>query len=101
MARSSKLALVTLLAGLLSLASVGTVGADGPCTGYAREHCEQSAAQQAIPFTAADSSPTSDAPYTGIAREHYEMMQTWQLAVLDASAPIQVATDAPGFAFGL
>ena len=41
MTRSSKLALVTLLAALLSIA---TVGASAPCTCYAQERCEQMAA---------------------------------------------------------
>jgi hypothetical protein len=78
MTRRSKLALVTLLVGLSSFASVGTVSADTPCTGVVREHCEQLAAQQTLSFQVA--------PYTGVAREQYEVMQAGQFAALPVSA---------------
>jgi hypothetical protein len=78
MTRSSKLALVTLLVGLLSFASVGTVSADTPCTGIAREQCEQVVAQQSFSSQAGS--------YTGVAREQYEAIQTGQFAALPVSA---------------
>jgi hypothetical protein len=76
--RSSKLALVTLLVGLLSFACVGTVSADIPCTGFAREQCEQVVAQQSLSLQAGS--------YTGVVREEYEAMQTGQFAALPMSA---------------
>jgi hypothetical protein len=77
MTRRSTLALVTLLVGLLSFASIGTVNADTPCTGIAREQCEQVVAQQSLSLQAAS--------YTGVAREQYEAMQAGQFAVLPVS----------------
>jgi hypothetical protein len=76
MTRNSKLALVTLLAGLLSLASVGSASAAAPCTGYAQEHCEQvAAADDAILFYAEDAPPSVRLlPANGIAQEHFEAM---------------------------
>ena len=90
MTRSSKVALVTLLVGLLSLASVGTVGARTPCTGVAREQCEQSVADQAVTFHIAVASQTVAVPYLGVAREQYEanmVLGTVSADVASVAAP--------------
>ena len=86
MTRSSKLTLVSLFIGLMSLASVGTASADTPCTGVVREHCEWLAAQQSLTLQAA--------PYTGVAREQYDTIQAGQLAALPVSTVYE-----PGPAF--
>ncbi len=92
MTRSTKLALVTLLAGLLSFASIGTVSADTACTGKAQEHCEQMAtADDAILFHAAVAAPPVHIlSGNGIGQEHFEAMTTEQFTVFSvaASAPL-------------
>ena len=100
MTRSSKLALVTLLAGLLSLASVGTVSADTLCGARAQEHCEQmAAADDAILFQAAVA-PTSVHILSscGVGQEHFEAMMTAQFSVFSVGTPGSVATHLPGYA---
>jgi len=72
---SSKLALVTLLAGLLSLATVATVSAGPPCTGVAREHCEQMAsANDVTSFSVAAVAPVHVPNGNGMGQEHLEAM---------------------------
>ncbi len=75
MTRSSKLALVTLLAGLLSLASVATASADAPCTGKAQEHCEQmAAADDAIVYHIEAFAAVYTLAGNGMGQEHFEAM---------------------------
>jgi len=85
MTRSSKLALVTLLVGLLSLASVGTASATAPCTGFAQEHCEATASAQTA-FVALVHLP-------GYAQEQYEAMSVVNPELfIGAPAILSVAT---------
>ncbi len=100
MTRSSTLALVTLLAGLLSLASVGMVSADAPCTGYAQEHCAQmAAADDAILFHAVTvANPVHILAGNGMGQEHFEAMTTETLSVFAVAAPVPVAPHLPGYA---
>lgn len=100
MTRSSTLALVTLFAGLLSLASVASVSADAPCTGYAQEHCEAMVAATDI---ALFSDTLAPAPVhivsgRGIGQEHYEAMMTETVSVFAVGAPAAVAPHLPGYA---
>lgn len=91
MTRSSKLALVTLLAGLLSLASVGTVNADTTCTGFAQEHCAQmAAADDAIVYHIEAASPMHILSGNGRGQEHFEAMTTDQVTVFSVAAPTPV-----------
>ena len=95
MTRSSKLTLVTLLAGLLSLASVTAVSADTACTGYAQEHCEElAAADAAILFQAAIAvAPMHLLSGNGMGQEHFEEMATVNSELFgDAPAPSATAT---------
>ena len=99
MTRSSKLALVTLLAGLLSLASVGSVSADNLCTVWAQEHCEQmAAADDAILFHAAIAAvPVHVLSGNGMGQEHFEAMTAEPftlLSVTSLAAPVHL----PGYA---
>jgi hypothetical protein len=88
MTRSSKLALVTLLAGLLSFASVATVSADTSCTGYAQEHCElMAAADDAITYHIEAASPMHVLSGNGIGREHFEAMTADQVALFGIAEP--------------
>ena len=98
MTRRSTLALVTLLAGLMSLASVSAVSADSPCTGYAQEHCTQmAAADEAILFHAAIAPiPIHMLSANGIGQEHYEAMTTETVSIFAVSAP--AAPHLPGYA---
>jgi hypothetical protein len=100
MTRRSRLALVTLLAGLLSLASVGTVSADSPCTGYAQEHCEAMAAtNDAARFhTAVAPIPVHLLSASGVGQEHFEAMMTTQFSVFSVGAPGSVTAHLPGYA---
>ena len=100
MTRRSKLALVTLLTGLLSLASVGTVSASAPCTGYAQEHCEQLAAQEdALRFSAAVAPPPVHIlSERGIGQEHFEAMSVVDTRLFALAAPRPVAPHLPGYA---
>lgn len=97
---SSTLALVTLLAGLLSLASVGTVSADAPCTGYAQEHCEaRAAADDAIRFhTVEVANPVHVLSGNGMGQEHFEEMMAAQFSVFSVNTPGAVAPHLPGYA---
>jgi hypothetical protein len=79
MTRNSKLALVTLLAGLLSLVSVATVNADSPCTGYAQEHCEQMAAMNDVALFSV-TTPAHGLDARGIGQEHYEEIMAARVA---------------------
>ncbi len=77
MTRSSKLALVTLLAGLLSLASVASVSAYEPCDGQAENRCAViSAADEAIVYHIEAASPTHILSGNGTGQEHFEQMAT-------------------------
>lgn len=100
MTRSSKLALVTLLAGLLSLVSVASVSADTPCTGYAQEHCEAMASANDVTLFSDTLAP---APVhllaaNGMGQEHYEAMTTETVSVFAVGAPASVAPHLPGYA---
>ncbi len=91
MTRSSKLALVTLLAGLLSFTSFTAVSADTTCTGRAQEHCEQmAAADDAIVYHIAAVSPLHILASNGIGQEHFEAMTAEQFALFGISAPTPV-----------
>jgi hypothetical protein len=79
MARSTKLALVILFAGLLSFTSVAPVSANSQCTGFARENCEQTvAAEDAVIYrvetVVAARIPTGN----GYALEHLEAIVAGQ-----------------------
>ncbi len=88
MTRSSKLALVTLLAGLLSLASVGTVSADATCTGKAQEHCEQmAAADDAATYHIESIAPVHILSNRGVGQEHFEAMDAGQVTVFSVANP--------------
>jgi hypothetical protein len=92
---SSKLALVTLLAGLLSLASVASVGAgnSSPCTGYAQEHCEQmAAADDAIVYHIEAVSPMHILSGNGMGQEHFEAMDSGRVALFSVAAPAPMRT---------
>jgi hypothetical protein len=86
MTRSSKLALVTLLAGLLSLASAATVNANvgAPCTGYAQEHCEQMAAMNDVALFSV-AAPAHTLAGNGMGQEHFEAMSADQVAVFSVA----------------
>jgi hypothetical protein len=75
----SKLALVTLLAGLLSLASVGTVSADPPCTRTAQGNCAQMAADDAFVYRIEAASPAHIVSGNGMGQEHFEAMTADQV----------------------
>jgi hypothetical protein len=91
MTRSSKLALVTLLAGLLSLASVATVDAGAPCTGYAQEHCAQmAAADDAIVYHVEAFAAVHTLAGTGIGQEHFEAMSATQVTAFSVAIPTPV-----------
>jgi hypothetical protein len=97
MTRSSKLALVTLLAGLLSLASVATVDASvgSPCTGYAQEHCAQmAAADGAIVYHVEAFAAVHTLAGSGIGQEHFEAMSATQVTAFSVAIPRTVATGA-------
>jgi hypothetical protein len=100
MTRNSKLALVTLLAGLFSLASVGTVNAGAPCTGYAQEHCEAMATANDVTLFSDTIAPTPVHILSGrgIGQEHYEAMMTETVRVFAVAAPASVAPHLPGYA---
>jgi hypothetical protein len=91
---SSKLALVTLLAGLLSLASVASVdaGNSSPCTGYAQEHCEQMAADDAIVYHIEAASPMHVLSGNGMGQEHFEAMDNARVALFSVAAPAPMRT---------
>jgi hypothetical protein len=99
MTRSSKLALVTLLAALLSIA---TVGASAPCTGYAQERCEQmAAAHDTALFRIAEvASPVRLFPANGVGQEHFEAMESERLGLPGATlaAPGIVGSFIPRYA---
>ena len=99
MTRSSKLALVTLLAGLLSFASVVTVSADAPCTKYAQEHCEAMAAASDVTLFSAAIAPTPVHMLSsrGVGQEHFEAMTTETVSVFAVAAPA-AAPHLPGYA---
>jgi hypothetical protein len=87
MTRSRTFALVTLLVGLLSLASVATVNASvgSPCTGYAQEHCAQMAAMSdAALFGVA--TPAHTLAGNGMGHEHFEQITTVGTDLNDTSA---------------
>ncbi len=91
MTRSSKFALVTLLAGLLSLASVATVNADTTCTGYAQEHCEQmAAADDAATYHIEAIAPVHILSNRGVGQEHFEAMAADQVTVFSVANPTPV-----------
>jgi hypothetical protein len=92
MTRSSKLALVTLLAGLLSLAPAATVGASvgSPCTGYAQEHCAQMAADDAILYRVEAFVAMHALPGSGIGQEHFEAMSATQVTTFSVATPTPV-----------
>jgi hypothetical protein len=58
----------------LALASVATVSAGSPCAGYAREYCEQMAADDAIIYDIEAASATHILPVNGIGQEHCEKL---------------------------
>lgn len=99
MTRSSKVALVTLFAGLFSLVSVASVSADAPCTGYAQEHCAAMAAANDVALFSAAIAPTPVHLLSGrgIGQEHYEAMMTETLSVLAVATPAS-APHLPGYA---
>ncbi len=76
MTRKSKLALVTLLAVLLSLVPVSAVSADSGCagTGYAPERCEiVTMASDDVIFRITEvAAPAPLLTSTGVGQEHYE-----------------------------
>ncbi len=93
MTRSSKLALVTLLAGLLSLASVGTVSADTTCTGFAQEHCAQmAAADDAVVYHIEATSPVHILSGRGVGQEHFEAMDAGQVTVFSVAPDATTST---------
>jgi hypothetical protein len=95
MTRRSKLALVALLAGLLSLVPVTTVSADTDCTGYAQEHCEEMvAANDAILFRITEvASPVHLLGANGMGQEHFEAMSMAQPALFQIALSDTVATN--------
>lgn len=100
MTRSSKLTLVTLFAGLLSLVSVASVSAGAPCTGYAQEHCEAMVAATDIAIFSASVAPTPVhlLSSSGVGQEHYEGMMTETVRTFAVVAPALVAPHLPGYA---
>lgn len=74
MTRTGKVAFVTLLASLLSLAPVGTVSADTLCGTRAQEHCEQMAAGDAVIYHIETIAPVHILAGNGIGQEHFEAM---------------------------
>jgi hypothetical protein len=100
MTRSSARALVTLLAGLLSFASVTVVNAGSPCTGYAQEHCEaMTAANNATLFSAAIApTPVHILSGRGVGQEHFEAMTTETVSVFAITTPAPIAAHLPGYA---
>jgi hypothetical protein len=100
MTRSSTLALVTLLAGLLSLVSVASVSAGASCTGYAQEHCEAMATANDVTLFSDTIAPTPVHILSGrgIGQEHYEAMMTETVSAFEISAPVVIAPHLPGYA---
>ena len=100
MTRRSTLALVTLFVGLTSFASVVTVSANSPCTGYAQEHCEAMAAANSLTlFSAAIApAPVHMLSSNGVGQEHYEAMTTDTVSVFAVAAPASVTPHLPGYA---
>jgi hypothetical protein len=97
MTRSSKLALVTLLAGLLSLASVATVDASPPCTGYAQEHCEQMAAMNDVALFSV-AAPVHTLAGNGMGREHFEAMAAGNVSLFAIAARSPATDSLPRYA---
>ncbi|MHB8647304.1 MAG: hypothetical protein ACYDAR_16070 [Thermomicrobiales bacterium] len=90
MTRKSTLALVTLFAGLLSLASVATVSANAPCTGYAQEHCEQvNAAKDALLFQTVEvTAPVHILSGNGMGQEHFEALTVGEYTTIKVAAKV-------------
>ena len=91
MTRRSKLVLVTLLTGLLSIAPTNLVSADAPCHGVGREHCEQMVTEQIVSFHIAVASQPVAVPYLGVAREQYEANMVLRMVSEDL-APVATPT---------
>jgi hypothetical protein len=97
MTHSSKLALVTLLVGLLSLASVATVNASAPCTGYAPEHCEQMAAMNDVALFSI-AAPVHTLAGNGMGQEHFEAMATGNVSLFAVAASSPAFDSLPRYA---
>jgi hypothetical protein len=97
MTRSSKLALVTLLAGLLSLASVATVNAGSPCTGYAQEHCEQMDVMNNVALFSV-AAPVHTLAGNGMGQEHFEAMAAGNVSLFTVVAPSPASDSLPRYA---
>lgn len=99
MTRSSTLALVTLLAGLLSLVSVTVVSAFEPCDGQADNRCPiTSTANDATLFSAAIAPiPVHMLSSRGVGQEHFEAMTTDMVSVFAVAVPT-AAPHLPGYA---
>ncbi|MGI8856209.1 MAG: hypothetical protein ACR2JW_10690 [Thermomicrobiales bacterium] len=99
MTRNSKLAFVTLLAGLLSVASVATVNASAisPCTGYAPEHCEQMAAMSDVTLFSV-AAPVHILAGNGMGQEHFEAMSAANVSLFAVAAPSPATDYLPRYA---
>lgn len=96
----SKLALVTLLTGLLSLVSVTVVSAFEPCDGQADNRCPiTSIANDTTLFSASIAPiPAHMLSGDGMGQEHFEAMMTTRFSVFSVAAPRAVAPHLPGYA---
>jgi hypothetical protein len=99
MTRSRTFALVTLLVGLLSLASVATVDASvgSPCTGYAQEHCEQMAAMSDVALFSV-AAPVHVLTGNGMGQEHFEAMSAGNVSLSAIAAPSPATDVLPRYA---
>ncbi|GEM_PF-3687608 len=100
MTRKSAVALVTLLVGLLSLASVTPVSAARSCTGYAQEHCEQiAAAEEGTRFSAVIApSAVHVLGGNGMGQEHFEAMMAGNVRLFAVAAPATTESVLPRYA---
>jgi hypothetical protein len=99
MTHSSKTALVTLLAGLLSLASVATVNADPPCIKVTDGQCApMTAADDAIVYHIEAIAPLHTLAGNGMGQEHFEAMSAGTVSLFAVADPSPATNSLPRYA---
>jgi hypothetical protein len=99
MTRSSKLALVTLLVGLLSFTSVAAVNADPICIKVTDGQCAPvTEVDNAITYHIEATSPTHILAGNGMGQEHFEAMSAGTVSLFAVAAPSPATDSLPRFA---